>query len=329
MSQQKVAVIGLGRSGTTWISKVVDSSPFVFYLHEPDYVKAVECVPYVSDADDFEVWERYLKDYVVTLPTACSARSVLKRPLFPKAYLGSLSARCNFMLFRGRLRLDQLLYKANDRSPARRWPKAVDNAEVMLWKSVDLAGSIGTILRALPDQKVLHSIRHPCGFIDSVLRGEKKGYLESTIPASEDAGLFDFAMRTKVAQRLGLRTADWLKFSKVERLAYFWLCINEQAAEDAQGCKNYMEVYFDEFCLNPLEYAKRIFAFLGMEFTPQTQQFLSSSTSSKSNEYYSVSRQSDEVPQTWKRHLDRESIDTILRIANSMPHMAEVIARSG
>jgi hypothetical protein len=111
MSQQKVAVIGLGRSGTTWISKVVDSSPFVFYLHEPDYVKAVECVPYVSDADDFEVWERYLKDYVVTLPTACSARSALKRPLFPKAYLGSLSARWSFLLFRGRLRLDQLLYQ--------------------------------------------------------------------------------------------------------------------------------------------------------------------------------------------------------------------------
>jgi hypothetical protein len=329
MAQQSVAVIGLGRSGTTWISKVVDSSPSVFYLHEPDYVKKVECVPYVSESEDFEIWGRYLKQYVANLPSACSSRSVLKRPFFPKEYLGTLPAHWSFRVFQWRLRLDQLLFRANDRCPARHWPKAVDNAKVMLWKSVDLAGSIGTILRALPDQKVLHSIRHPCGFIDSVLRGEKKGYLESTIPASEDAGLFDFAMRTKVAQRLGLRTADWLKFSKVERLAYFWLCINEQAAEDAQGCKNYMEVYFDEFCLNPLEYAKRIFAFLGMEFTPQTQQFLSSSTSSKSNKYYSVSRQSDEVPQTWKRHLDRESIDTILRIANSMPHMAEVIARSG
>ena len=328
MSQRNVAVIGLGRSGTTWISKVVDSSPSVFYLHEPDYVKAVECVPYVSDAKDFEIWGRYLKDYLAILPTACSSRSALKRPLFPKEYLGSLPARWSFLLFQWRLRLDQLLYRANDRCPARRWPTAVDNAEVMLWKSVDLAGSIGTILKALPDQKVLHAIRHPCGFIDSVLRGEKSGHLESHVPASEDAGLFDFAMRTKVAKSLGLRTADWLKFSKVERLAYFWLCINEQAAEDSQGCGTYMQVYFDEFCLNPLEHAKQIFAFLGIEFTPQTQKFLDSSTSSKNEVYFSVKRQSDEVPQTWKRRLDGKSIDTILRIANSMPRMANVIART-
>lgn len=328
MSQRSVAVIGLGRSGTTWISKVVDSSPSVFYLHEPDYVKTLECVPYVSEADDFEVWERYLKEYVASLPSACSSRSVLKRPLFPKEFIEGLPARWSYSFFQWRLRFDQLLYQANDRSPARRWPKAVDNAKVMLWKSVDLAGSIGTILRALPDQKVLHAIRHPCGFIDSVLRGEKKGYLESVIPASEDAGLFDFAMRTKVAQRLGLRTADWLKFSKVERLAYFWLCINEQAAQDGQEYENYMPVYFDEFCMRPLDNAKRVFAFLGIEFTSQTERFLATSTSKKTNKYFSVSRKSDEVPGKWMQHLEPNDIDTILTITNSMPRMAEVIAKT-
>jgi len=329
MSQRQVAVIGLGRSGTTWISKVVDSSPSVFYLHEPDYVKSVECVPYVSEAEDFEIWGRYLKQYVASMPSACSSRSVLKRPLFPKDYIETLPAKLSYFLFQLGLRFDQLLYQANDRCPARHWPALVDNAKVMLWKSVDLAGSIGAILRALPEQKVLHVIRHPCGFIGSVLRGEEKGYLDSEIPASEDAGLFDFAMRTKVAKQLGLRTADWLKFSKVERLAYFWLCINEQAIDDAQDRANYMPVYFDECCMRPLGNFKRVFAFLDIEFTSQTEKFLASSTSTKSNRYFSLSRKSDEVPGKWMQQLNPKDIDRVLTIANSMPRMAEVLAQSG
>jgi hypothetical protein len=160
------------------------------------------------------------------------------------------------------------------------------------------------------------------------LLGEKKGYLESVIPTSEDAGLFDFAMRTRVAKRLGLRTSDWLTFTKVERLAYFWLCINEQAAEDAQGCENCMQVYFDELCMRPLDITKRVFAFLEIEFTSQTEKFLTTSTSKKSSKYFSVSRKSDEVPGKWMQQLDPNDIETILRIANLTPRMAEVIART-
>lgn len=326
MTQDTVAMMGLGRSGSTWISKVIDSSPSVFYLHEPDYVRRVECLPYVSDANDFEVWGRYVNDFVSLLPSLCCSRSALKLPLFPKDYIQTSSERWKYYIFQLKLRADQVRFRGRVR--VRRYPASARRAKVLFWKSVNLAGSIGTFLRAVPEQKILHVVRHPCGFIDSVLRGEKSGRLGSKIPSSEDAGLFDFAMRTQVARRLGLQTADWLHFSKVERLAYLWLCINEQAAEDAQGRENYMLVYFDEFCISSLEYAKRVFDFIDLEVTPQTQMFLESSTSKHSSSYYSVNRKSDQVPQLWKGNLDQESIDTILRIANSMPRMAEVIART-
>jgi hypothetical protein len=80
--------------------------------------------------------------------------------------------------------------------------------------------------------------------------------------------------------------------------------------------------------MKPLDNAKRVFAFLGIEFTSQTEKFLVASTSKKSNKYFSVSRKSDEVTGKRMQHLEPNDIDTILIITNSMPRLAEVIART-
>jgi len=44
-----LGILGLMRYGTTWIGKVLDSSPEVLYLHEPDYVKRIPCLPYTTE----------------------------------------------------------------------------------------------------------------------------------------------------------------------------------------------------------------------------------------------------------------------------------------
>lgn len=321
-----VAIIGMGRSGTTWISKVVDSSPDVFYLHEPDYVVSVNCVPLVADVQDAEVWGGYLRDYVASFRDICSARSVLKKPMFPKKYLEGVSSRLGFALFTGRLRVDQIVSSVTGGNPTRSWPECVESAKVIAWKSVELTGSLGVLLRAVPEQKVIHVIRHPCGFVDSLIRGESKGLLEAKVPVTEDAGLFDFATRTGVARKLGIRTCDWPTLSKVERMAYFWLCMNEQAAEDAEGMSNYMRVYFDEFCKNPVALSKQIFEFFGLAFTQQTESFLStSSVDSKRSNYFSVSRQSEQVPGSWVGRLAADDAKLIMKIATSMPRMAALL----
>lgn len=324
--ERTVAIIGMWRSGTTWISKVVDSAPDVFYLHEPDYVVRVDCVPLVADVQDAAVWSRYLQDYVAGFRGYCSARSVMKRPMFPKKYLEGLSSRLGFALFTGRLEIDQVLSWVTGSSPKRSWPNSVERAKVVAWKSVELTGSLGVLLRALPDQKVVHVIRHPCGFVDSVIRGEKKGLLETKVPVTEDAGLFDFATRTGVARKLGIRTFDWPALSRVERMAYFWLCVNEQAAEDAEGMSNYMRLYFDEFCMKPVELSKQMFEFLGLPFTQQTGAFLSTSSAvPKGSSYFSVSRQSEQVPGSWAGRLDADEANSIMKIATSMPRMAALL----
>ncbi len=326
--QRTVAIIGLSRSGTTWISKVVDSSPDVFYLHEPDYVVPVNCVPLVTSVEDAEVWGGYVADYISGFRGFCSARSVLKKPMFPKKYLAGVSSRLGFAWFTARLRMDQVVSRVMGGTPTRSWPDSVEGAKLIAWKSVELTGNLGVLLRALPEQQVLHVIRHPCGFVDSLIRGENKGLLETKVPVTEDAGLFDFATRTGVARKLGIRTCDWPKLSKVERMAYFWLCMNEQAAEDAEGMSNCMQVYFDEFCIKPIELSKQIFDFFGLPFSQQTENFLStSSVVSKWSNYFSVSRQSELVPGSWVGRLEADDAKAILKIATSMPRMAALLER--
>ena len=42
-------ILSFMQSGTTWIGKVLNSSPEVLYLHEPDYVTRILCLTYTTE----------------------------------------------------------------------------------------------------------------------------------------------------------------------------------------------------------------------------------------------------------------------------------------
>jgi len=324
------------RSGTTWIGKVLDSSPDVIYLHEPDYVKRVPCLPYTTEAEDYLGWEPYIRSYLAGMRSSCASRSMLKRPSFPKNFPSTLFEKISYNTFRGMLRGEQLLHRAGFSPIPMTWPKCVDNAKLVVWKSVEQTGNIGCFLRAVPEQKVLHVVRHPCGFVDSVMRGQRKKLLHGGVPASQDLGIFDYVIRTKFAHQLGLKLRDWEKLTEVERLAYIWLVVNEQAILDGEEMPNYKLVYCEEICFNPNQMASEVYDFAGLSLGPQTELFISSSSSSsgseqsdntKSQKYYSVSRNSQSVPRSWEQRLSKDSIDRILKIASLSDRMAKLLGK--
>ena len=104
-----LAILGLMRSGTTWIGKVLDSSPEVVYLHEPDYVKRIPCLPYTTEAQEYAGWEPYIRNYLTGLRSTCASRSMLKRPSFSKIYPQSIAERVSYQIFLGKLRIEQVL----------------------------------------------------------------------------------------------------------------------------------------------------------------------------------------------------------------------------
>ncbi len=65
--QKQILIVGLPRSGTTWIGKLLDSSPLTLYLHEPDSFFRIPCLPYAPELADLKHWlpfsQRYLADW--------------------------------------------------------------------------------------------------------------------------------------------------------------------------------------------------------------------------------------------------------------------------
>jgi hypothetical protein len=321
-----MCVAGLGRSGTTWISKVIDSSPEVLYFHEPDLVKRIPCIPLTTAAEDFEAWGGLVRKYVEHLPDYSCARSLMKRPYFNKHFHQGAAQKLAHQLFLARLRFDQVTSKLVGVKTLRRMPIALRSVPVIVWKTVTQTGNIGCFLRAFPEQQMVHVIRHPCGFIDSVLRGERTKMLASSVGLSDDPGIFDFALKTAFAQKLGLTLRAWRTMDRIERLAYIWLCWNEQANVDADGMVNYHLVYFDEMCQDSFRVSKALYDFLGLVWGSQTEAFIATSTTTNSSSYYSVNRVSQDVPTAWKSGLSADQIKRVLEICSQGERMTSLLS---
>ena len=47
---RSILVVGLPRSGTTWIGKIFDSHPRTLYLHEPDSAVPMNGIPLIAES---------------------------------------------------------------------------------------------------------------------------------------------------------------------------------------------------------------------------------------------------------------------------------------
>jgi hypothetical protein len=67
-----------------------------------------------------------------------------------------------------------------------------------------------------------------------------------------------------------------------ERLAWRWVIYNEKAADELSGNPRAMTLYYEELCARPPEIARALFRFVELDWHPQSQQFVASSTSTAS-----------------------------------------------
>src|SRR5699024_10667133 len=122
---------------------------------------------------------------------------------------------------------------------------ARDAQRRVVWKSVSSLGRMGVVLDVLEQARGIHIIRHPCGQIASVLRGQATRKLTSG-RSSEDYGIFKFAMDTPLGEPYGL-TMEYLKsLTPEERMAWRWALINEKAWLEGRDNKRYLPVCYED-----------------------------------------------------------------------------------
>lgn len=310
-----ICILGLPRSGTTWLGKIFDSHPDTLYRHEPDSGPALRDVPVHAAPDTDPDAARRMQAFLAELPRQRSLKVCGKLPLFAKRHLPG---------WRGTVHRSSV-YSAKAVSSWLRLPvlEPMDPREDEprpVWKSIESTGRAGLIARADPAARIILLVRHPCGQIDSTLRGEADRRFTDDCPSADDWGIFERLLETPQAQRHGLSLDGLRASSPVERLAWRWLLFNEKAMDELQDLPNAQVVCYESLCERPVAISRELLEFSGLAWDAAVEAFLASSSQRDDGRYYSVNRDPLAAANGWRERLDQETVDRIQAVvAGSAP----------
>jgi len=200
-----------------------------------------------------------------------------------------------------------------------RWPSRVaipdlisgrDQGRVrVVVKSVSSFGYARLIAEACPETRLVIIVRHPCGSVESQLRGLALGKFPDLDPLGR-------LPRSARAEQLGLRVDDPSTLSQVEQLAWEWAFLNQSLLDDIKGLSNVKVIMYGDLAADPIGIARDLFAFLDLPWTPQIERFIKKSTVAASRErYFSLQRDPVQASNKWRNALSAEDQQRVLAIA--------------
>lgn len=305
-----ILVFGMPRSGTTWIGKLFDSHPDTLYRHEPDSVVKLS-LPLFPKVENAPRYREELEQFVASMPRLRSPEVVGKQPLFSKSYLSALALDA--------YRLSVIAAKTAGRVhrhfPCVYRPDAhgCKHARVV-WKSIESPGRLGVCMEALPSARAIHLVRHPCGYVASMLRGEALHRFRDQAPSAGQLWVLKLLLATAAGKRHGLSLDDVKHLSPEEHLAWRWVLTQEKILADVAGSDRVLSVKYEDVCTEPVAMTRRMLEFAGLDWHPQTERFVQASTQASNVHYYSVFKNPRASAGRWQSELDPEAIDRILRI---------------
>jgi len=290
-----ILIVGAPRSGTTWLAKIFDSHPDTIYRHEPD-----EIVPARDSIQtSMAVWARQH-----------DARTAGKRPFFAKSWQSPPARWAHAALAYAAAAAPRIGL------PAFFIPDlgAIEQARLVV-KSVRLSAKIGAFAEACPDGRAIFILRHPCGQVASVMRGNRDGRFDlaesGTDMPFDEVGAIDYAARFGVDEPAFQRLPDAAKY------AWSWRAYNEPAIAAMAGRANARVVIYEELCARPTEEIGRLLTFVGLDSAPQLKTFLGRSAHHDGESgYYAVVRNSIAAAERWKTTMpaaDRAAVRAVVR----------------
>lgn len=317
LEKRKVILLfGLPRSGTTWIGKIFDSHPDVLYRHEPDSVQRLTLPMLTAALNDEQSDE--LEQFVSKACNSSAIKVVGKQPILAKSYLSQLQ----LALYRMGVFAARGLGSLGIDNPVMFTPHPRD--AVLVWKSIESLGRIGPLKTAL-DAHAIHIIRHPCGYVNSVIRGERLNRFDGSEASSEDFNLLEQLLQTNYAKVCNLDLQHLRELTPEERLAWRWVLFNTKAMEDSKSADIHPLIY-EQICTDPVEEAKKMFAAVDLTWREETEKFLQTSTGdSNKDDYYSVFKIPLVSAYKWREELSTAQQDLILRVVEGTPPARYVV----
>ncbi|PHR95614.1 MAG: hypothetical protein COA78_29900 [Blastopirellula sp.] len=313
LEKQLILVFGMERSGTTWIGKIFDSHPDVIYKHEPDSINKLSSIPLFFNGDHFQ-HEQALKLYINDLPDMNAPSICAKHPILDKNYLNVVTynfIKLNALLskvFKRYVKVDiPIFFNFRKHLPGRR----------LVWKSIESMSRFGVLSAIFKDSKKILIIRHPCGFVASVIKGKRSGHMTSVSDDYIDINFWKSRLTSEVSHEYNLTMEKILAMSQVEELSWRWLVDNNQALRDLRDDPNAYTIVYDELCENTEKEARKFFDFCQLSWIKPTINFLNLSITKNDEQYFSVFKNPSESANKWKNQLDVKDINIIKGITKS------------
>jgi hypothetical protein len=160
-------------------------------------------------------------------------------------------------------------------------------------------------------------MRHPCGYVASILRGEATNRFSDATPAAERFWVLKLLLATPSGKKHGIGLDDLAQLAPEERLAWRWVLMQEKTLADISECERVLTVKYEDVCADPAGMTRRMFAFAGLEFHPQTEHFVHASTGATRKAYYSVFKNPRAAADHWRSELPQPVIDRILAVVRA------------
>ncbi len=301
-------VLGRGRSGTTLLAKLLDSSRIVRYRHEPDTTLINNTIPYLPKPEEYIENRQKTIAYVEQMIKNQTSKTVSSRPIFEKVYRTDLDRKLHVMsiYMAGGLEKAGIPIKVPDFSS--------NNCEpVYLIKSVSSLCRAGLFLRSMPDIKIMHLIRHPCAVISSRRRGFKQGKMPDRL-------FIHSVARMNEATSYPFTLDEVLAWPWEKQAAYEWMIHNSAVYEELKGEPNYRIVRYEDLCTNLRDTTKNLAEFIDVEFDDQMQKFVDGllSVSDDKNAYFNVLKNPKQSLYRYKTELsevEQQQIEAVVSLS--------------
>ena len=316
-----ILVVGAPRSGTTWLAKIIDSHPDVLYRHEPDEI--LPGPPSLISAG----LPGLLADWVADR----SARSVTKRPFFPKSWQPAW-ARWLRSLLAGALGAASRLPAPLNRLERVPIPDLMGRpAPRVAIKSVRWADGAAVLARTLPASRTIFILRHPCGQIASVMRGTRQWRFDLKTEGTDMP--FDESAALSFAAAHGANDAIFQMLPDAAKYAWSWRAFNEPAYAALAAQPNVHVVLYEALCARPQAQARRILTFAGLDWNAQTEDFVvRSSEHQGSAGYYTIFRDAVAAAEAWRKTMppaDQDAVRSVVAASPLARFWPDLISASG
>ncbi|ORT48149.1 hypothetical protein ST37_18155 [Vibrio sp. qd031] len=308
-----IALIGMPRSVTTWVAKLLDSHPKTYYVYEPDSESWLS-IPQIVESADAEQYKDKVALFLRTIEHSNSLKVKGRLPLFPKSYLSLFDLNFN----RALVTFAKLWARVFDLKHASIRFLRPPHGHVTVWKSIESAGRVSAFSQADYQMKIAALVRHPCAVINSELKGEAQKQLSSSTPIYKNWGLFEKLLQSTFAHSQGLTVETLHQVTPVQRLAWPWLIYYTQLQEH-DSKENGKVFYHHQFCNQPKDALRQLLEFAGLDFDEQTQQYLHQTTTNHSESYYSTPKYPKVASEAWNSQMQPQEIEAIKQIV--MPHI--------